>query len=121
MALLGILRHELTTPSDALELQLSQWLDNKSLAKPLLHNTVLYFTTNKASYVLCLIMQALSVAAVLATTTIIDGFGRRRLLISGGMAQAIFLFIMGSISTITEPTDAEMKVMVASFMLFFFF
>lgn len=75
----------------------------------------------KNSFVLGLIMQALGVAAVLITTTIIDGFGRRRLLIGGGMLQAAFLYIMGSIGTVTQPTDIQMKVMVASFMLFFFF
>jgi MFS transporter, SP family, sugar:H+ symporter len=73
------------------------------------------------SFALGLVMQALGVTAVLITTTIIDGFGRRRLLIGGGMVQAVFLYIMGSIGTIAKPTGVQKNVMVASFMLFFFF
>lgn len=75
----------------------------------------------KNSFILGLVMQALGVAAVLVTTTIIDSFGRRRLLIGGAIVQAIFLYIMGSIGTIANPTDTQMRVMAASFMLFFFF
>ncbi|TVY89535.1 High-affinity glucose transporter [Lachnellula willkommii] len=75
---------------------------------------------SKNSFALGLIMQGLGVTAVLITTTIMDSFRGRRLLIGGGIMPSVFLYIMGSIGTITKPSDVQKKVMVAGFMLFFF-
>lgn len=73
------------------------------------------------SFALGSIMQALGVVAVLITATIVDSFGRRRLLIGGALTQAVFLFILGSVATVSSPNEAEKNLMVASIMLFFFF
>ncbi|KAE8443606.1 hypothetical protein EG329_001539 [Mollisiaceae sp. DMI_Dod_QoI] len=73
------------------------------------------------SFELGMIMQALGVIAVILTAFIVDGFGRRRILLAGGVITVIFLLIMGSMGTTTYPNEAEKNVMVASVMLWFFF
>jgi SP family sugar:H+ symporter-like MFS transporter len=56
------------------------------------------------SFELGIIMQALGVAAVLITSTIMDSFGRRRLLIGGALIQAVFLITLGMMATISNRT-----------------
>ena len=77
------------------------------------------FTNN---FELGMIQQALGVVANLLTTLVVDTtFGRRRILLLGGVANSIFLFIMGSMGTIAHPNGAERRLLVASVMLWFFF
>ncbi|CZR58867.1 uncharacterized protein PAC_08759 [Phialocephala subalpina] len=73
------------------------------------------------SFELGMIMQALGVIAVICTTFVVDSFGRRHILLGGGVITAIFLFIMGSMGTISHPTGTQKNVMVACVMLWFFF
>lgn len=73
------------------------------------------------NFELGMIQQALGVAANLLTTLIVDSFGRRQILIVGGVANTIFLFVMGGVGTIKTPTTAESRLLVASVMLWFYF
>lgn len=72
------------------------------------------------SFALGMIQQALGVAAVLLTTIIVDSFGRRRILLVGGIANAVFLFIMGSMGALAHPSLVEKRLMVACVMLWFY-
>ncbi|KAI9735050.1 MAG: hypothetical protein M1818_006627 [Claussenomyces sp. TS43310] len=67
------------------------------------------------------IQQALGVTAVIFATFIVDSFGRRNILLSGGVMTTTFLFIMGAIGTIAHPSHTQNQVMVSCFMLWFFF
>lgn len=73
------------------------------------------------SFELGMIQQALGIAAVMLTTVVVDTFGRRQILIIGGVMNAIFLFIMGAMGSITNPTYTEKRVMVASVLIWFYF
>ncbi|KAH8799679.1 hypothetical protein F5884DRAFT_863287 [Xylogone sp. PMI_703] len=75
----------------------------------------------KNSFELGMIQQALGVAAVMLTTVVVDSFGRRRILLVGGMLNAMFLFIMGGMGTLVHPSLVEKRLMVASVMLWFYF
>ncbi|KAI5455613.1 general substrate transporter [Mariannaea sp. PMI_226] len=68
-----------------------------------------------------MIQQALGVAANLLTTLIVDSFGRRQILIIGGIANSIFLFMMGAMGTLKHPNTAESRLLVASVMIWFYF
>ncbi|KAI5464230.1 general substrate transporter [Mariannaea sp. PMI_226] len=52
------------------------------------------------------------------TWFLVDQVGRRPLVMIGGSAMAIFLFLVAGMSTIAHPNQAEKNTMVASFMLF---
>ena len=68
-----------------------------------------------------MIQQALGVAAVMLTTVVVDTFGRRQILIIGGIMNAIFLFIMGAMGSIAHPSQTEKHLMVASVLIWFYF
>jgi SP family sugar:H+ symporter-like MFS transporter len=73
------------------------------------------------NFELGMIQQALGVVANFLTTIIVDTFGRRQILLIGGVANAIFLFIMGAMGCVSNPNKAERELLVASVMLWFFF
>lgn len=73
------------------------------------------------SFELGMIQQALGVAAVMLTTVVVDTFGRRQILIIGGVMNAIFLFIMGAMGSIEKPSLSEKRLMVASVLIWFYF
>ena len=73
------------------------------------------------NFELGMIQQALGVVANLLTTLVVDTFGRRQILLIGGVANTIFLFVMGAMGTISNPNKAESRLLVASVMLWFFF
>lgn len=76
------------------------------------------FTNN---FELGMIQQALGVAAVILTTVVVDSFGRRQILVIGGVANSCFLFIVGAMGSLHHPSQAEKRLMVASVMLWFYF
>lgn len=76
------------------------------------------FTNN---FELGVIQQSLGVVANLLTALIVDSLGRRQILLIGGVANSICLFIMGSMSTIKDPSIVESRLLIASIMLWFFF
>lgn len=73
------------------------------------------------SFELGMIQQALGVLAVILTTATADSFGRRRILLLGGIINTIFLVIMGAMGALGHPSQPEKKLMVACIMLWFFF
>lgn len=75
----------------------------------------------KNNFELGMIQQALGVAAVLLTSAIVDTFGRRQILIIGGAATSCFLFILGAMGSIHDPSETEKRLLVASVMLWFYF
>jgi hypothetical protein len=52
------------------------------------------------------------------TSVIVDGAGRRPILLTGGSLMATFLFILGGVGTIKHPNSSEKHLMVASNILF---
>ncbi|EXJ77352.1 hypothetical protein A1O3_09578 [Capronia epimyces CBS 606.96] len=58
------------------------------------------------------------VVCVAITWLLVDSIGRRTLLLLGGTFMAIFIFIVGGISTATHPSDAARHTLVASVILF---
>lgn len=73
------------------------------------------------NFELGMIQQALGVAATLLTTLVVDTFGRRQILIIGGTATSVFLFIMGGVGSVHNPSVTEKRLLVASVMLWFYF
>jgi len=59
----------------------------------------------------------LSLIVSLGTTFVVDHFGRRPLLISGGIGQAIFLLMIGAVSTPLGVTRTVLNLQVAGFYL----
>ncbi|OAQ77760.1 sugar transporter protein [Purpureocillium lilacinum] len=73
------------------------------------------------NFELGMIQQALGVAASILTTVVVDSFGRRRILLIGGTANSVFLFIMGAMGSIAHPSTTEKRLLVASVMIWFYF
>ncbi|KAM0454350.1 hypothetical protein ACHAPV_008429 [Trichoderma viride] len=55
---------------------------------------------------------------LIATWFIIDQVGRRPMLMTGGTGMAIFLFVVGGVGTVKNPSNSERGGLVASFILF---
>ncbi|KKK25375.1 hypothetical protein P175DRAFT_0521539 [Aspergillus ochraceoroseus IBT 24754] len=72
------------------------------------------------SFQLNIISMAISVVTCLLTSSVIDGIGRRPLLIIGGFLQAVFLFTVGGLGTISHRSQTQKNSLVASLMLFSF-
>lgn len=70
------------------------------------------------AFALSLISTAVSFVGVLISGFFVDGLGRRPLLIGGGLSQAFWLFLLGGMGTIADPTPAQKHTLVASLMLF---
>ncbi|KAK0653625.1 High-affinity glucose transporter HXT2 [Lasiodiplodia hormozganensis] len=70
------------------------------------------------AFALSLISTAVTFAGVLISGFFVDGLGRRPLLIGGGLSQAFWLFLLGGMGTIANPTSAQKNTLVASLMLF---
>ncbi|KAJ6437393.1 MFS transporter, SP family, sugar:H+ symporter [Purpureocillium lavendulum] len=73
------------------------------------------------NFELGMIQQALGVAANILTTVVVDSFGRRRILLIGGVANSVFLFILGGTGSIAHPSTTEKRLLVASVMIWFYF
>jgi SP family sugar:H+ symporter-like MFS transporter len=50
-----------------------------------------------------------------------DFVGRRQVLIWGGLAQTVFLFLMSGVGVASHHTQADGQALVAGVMLYFFF
>ena len=50
-----------------------------------------------------------------------DFVGRRDVLICGGIAQTVFLFLIAGVGLKNNPTAADGRALVAGVMLYFFF
>jgi SP family sugar:H+ symporter-like MFS transporter len=70
------------------------------------------------SFQLGLIGSCAGLVCTIFTSLVVDGFGRRPILLAGGSLMAIVLFIFGGIGTIGDPSDAEKHLMVACNILF---
>ncbi|GFP57110.1 galactose transporter [Trichoderma asperellum] len=55
---------------------------------------------------------------LIATWFIIDQVGRRPMLMTGGSGMAIFLFVVGGVGVVKNPSNSERGGLVASFILF---
>ncbi|PON24201.1 hypothetical protein TGAM01_v206889 [Trichoderma gamsii] len=55
---------------------------------------------------------------LIATWFIIDQVGRRPMLMTGGTGMAIFLFVVGGVGVVKNPSNSERGGLVASFILF---
>lgn len=69
------------------------------------------------------IMNIVSLVAIVMTWFTVDGWGRRPSLLLGGSLMAIFMFILGGMGSVPASTltSAGKDMMVASIMLFYFF
>ncbi|KAF4452185.1 Hexose transporter 2 [Fusarium austroafricanum] len=70
------------------------------------------------SFVFFVITSVFRLVCLLITWFTIDLIGRRVLLLNGGSAMAIILFIVGSTGTLPNPTDTQKNTLVAAFMLY---
>ncbi|KAF5005043.1 hypothetical protein FDECE_8459 [Fusarium decemcellulare] len=84
------------------------------------YNVIFYQSQGfaKQAFVFNLISPCLGIVCLLLTWFIVDAVGRRPLLLIGSTLMAIFLCVVGSVSTVPNPTQAAKEAMVASFMLF---
>ncbi|KIW52225.1 hypothetical protein PV05_07884 [Exophiala xenobiotica] len=55
---------------------------------------------------------------LIITWLIVDQVGRRPMLMVGGLGMAIFLFIVGGIGVVNDPTASQKNTLVAAFILF---
>ncbi|KAF9767006.1 hypothetical protein IL306_000482 [Fusarium sp. DS 682] len=70
------------------------------------------------SFLFSVISSVAGLFCLLITWFTVDMVGRRVLLLIGGTGMAVFLFIVGSVGTISNPTEAQKNTLVASFTLF---
>ncbi|KAH8652178.1 general substrate transporter [Xylariales sp. PMI_506] len=70
------------------------------------------------SFLFGILSNVVQLICLIWTWFIVDGMGRRPLIMTGGFLMGAFLFIIGGIATTSNPTAAEKNTMVASFMLF---
>ncbi|KAF4336084.1 hexose transporter 2 [Fusarium beomiforme] len=70
------------------------------------------------SFLFSIISSVAGVVCLLITWFTVDMVGRRVLLFIGGTGMALFLFIVGSVGTISNPNEAQKNTLVASFTLF---
>ncbi|KAI1064641.1 hypothetical protein LB506_007985 [Fusarium annulatum] len=70
------------------------------------------------SFLFTVINSVAGLACLLITWFTVDLVGRRVLLLIGGTGMAVFLFIVGSVGTIKNPTEIQKNTLVASFILF---
>ncbi|CAO3659901.1 unnamed protein product [Umbelopsis vinacea] len=74
--------------------------------------------TNPSPYLLGVIGTTTSLVASVLVSLIIDGFGRRPILLVGSVMISIWLFVLGAMGSIAHPNDVQKNVMVAANMLF---
>ncbi|KAG5766045.1 hypothetical protein H9Q72_005889 [Fusarium xylarioides] len=70
------------------------------------------------SFVFFVLSSVAGLACLFITWFTVDLVGRRVLLLIGGAGMAVFLFIVGSVGTIKDPTETQKNTLVASFILF---
>lgn len=70
-------------------------------------------------FLITVIGEILGLSATFFTSIMVDGkLGRRAVLLGGGLAQAIMLFIVGAIGTMNDPPQSAVYGMVASILAF---
>ncbi|KAF5559019.1 hexose transporter 2 [Fusarium mexicanum] len=70
------------------------------------------------SFVFSVLSSVAGLACLFITWSTVDLVGRRVLLLVGGTGMAVFLFIVGAVGTIKNPTETQQNALVASFILF---
>ncbi|KAF5543548.1 hexose transporter 2 [Fusarium phyllophilum] len=70
------------------------------------------------SFVFSVLSSVAGLACLFITWFTVDLVGRRVLLLIGGTGMAVFLFIVGAVGTIKDPTETQKNTLVASFILF---
>lgn len=70
------------------------------------------------AFLFTVINNVVGLICLLFTWFIVDAVGRRPILLSGAAMMAIFLFILGGLSTASNPSEAARHMSVASVMLF---
>lgn len=64
------------------------------------------------------IQAMISLVIIVFTSLIVDSFGRRPILLTGGSLMAFFLFLLGGLGTVPKPSPSVKSTMVASNILF---
>ncbi|KAI1410538.1 general substrate transporter [Hypoxylon sp. FL1857] len=70
------------------------------------------------AFLFTVLANVVSVVGTAMTWFIVDGFGRRPILLIGGFLMGAFLYIVAIISTVPDPTLAAKNAMVASLTLY---
>ena len=73
---------------------------------------------NKA-FTYTVINNAMGVLACFITMLLYDKLGRRPIIIAGGLAQILFMLLIGGLGSKAHPSTAETNTVVASIILFF--
>ncbi|PWW78104.1 general substrate transporter [Tuber magnatum] len=64
------------------------------------------------------VQAVVGLVTVIFTSLVVDSFGRRPILLTGGSFMAFFLFVLGGVGTIRNPNATQKNAMVASNILF---
>ncbi|KAM0331477.1 hypothetical protein ACHAQA_003153 [Verticillium albo-atrum] len=84
------------------------------------YNIIFYqrFGFAKQAFTFGVISSVLGLVAIVMTWALVDGLGRRPILLTGGSLMAVFLYCVGIIATIPSPSQGAQNFMVASLMLY---
>ena len=70
------------------------------------------------AFLLGVVNNIVSLFCTLSTSLVVDRYGRRPILLTGGSLMAAFLFILGSVGVNPHPNQREKNTMVASVVLY---
>ncbi|KAL9562649.1 hypothetical protein ACKAV7_013213 [Fusarium commune] len=94
--------------------------DHKGQAFASQYSVIFYLSQGfgARSFVFSVLSSVAGLACLFITWFTVDLVGRRVLLLIGGTGMAVFLFIVGPVETIKDPTETQKNTLVASFILF---
>ena len=70
------------------------------------------------AFLLGVVNNIVSLFCTLSTSLVVDRYGRRPILLTGGSLMAAFLFILGRVGVNPHPNQREKNTMVASVVLY---